>query len=835
MATAWPNRKLDTTLNMDDDDNTFASSSHPRRSSPQTSSLPISSNQPPSVRSHPASGTATPPPANVAAAIASSNYSSSLSKIILPERLTSQLLRLLSNLPTLNNSNFNTIRNRMIPSSFMTSTPADIGTIEMEMDLATRLRQQQLLKQKQQLLNRKPRWIPKFLAFVSQVEGADKTYRVLVYALRLCAALLATDSAVWMSAGRSDHIAVKLLRLAAPIEEARMVFRMFGTLSAWESLTNGNGNGDGGGSADGVGVGVGLDPVGGSGDLGLDDDDLDLHDGNLNGPDGDRFGMDEITNMRNLDDTDSNVSTHRGYMSDDEGDNANDLEMQDVDGDEDDDGQGRDQDDDAASHYESSREWHGAPLRPQRLRSSSSTDRATDKGKGTVPRNAATARYQNGGASSTGKWNGKPQRPSRLGSDPTGSPNNDQTTDYSKQLRRQPTKSTKPIHIPSSSKTMPSSRPPPQRHQSRHRNPPIVSPLSSPDHLPPIPMTLPPIPTLSPTHAQSTTPTSFSDERFLKSLRTWQKVMLLLYYPLEHLYFMAYHKVIGFRPPPPPAPRKPPASLSAFRASSSAALQAFSAPHHHVHRLFQPKNDHASSSSVHVPKQPPPPIIISQPQQQLPPHHQSVAAFSVQRTRDLYRWASMAWLAYLLLEFTAVARAMSATAKAAATVRRQRRLLRHRARWSWESLVGDALDFGAGAFGVDGWWWAGNTGGGRGGVRQGGGLGGLGISNGATSDGDLSPGANLGDGSNAPPRVDETSASMIEHGMLEDELRSLNSEMRNHWLRLVGLFGDLPLAINGSLASHPLPLWVIGFCGTVSSLAAWRLRWKYMVDFIDVD
>ncbi|KAJ3192309.1 hypothetical protein HK101_006761 [Irineochytrium annulatum] len=104
-----------------------------------------------------------------------------LSRIVVPERLSDQLLRLLTRLPS--------SINRVVRPSQRT-----------------------------------------FLDYVSHVEGADKVYRLISYTLRLIASTHASRR------GGSHTSLQALLRLADQVADARVILRCFGSLAAFDAL-----------------------------------------------------------------------------------------------------------------------------------------------------------------------------------------------------------------------------------------------------------------------------------------------------------------------------------------------------------------------------------------------------------------------------------------------------------------------------------------------------------------------------------------------------------------------------------------------------------------------
>jgi hypothetical protein len=75
--------------------------------------------------------------------------------------------------------------------------------------------------------------------------------------------------------------------------------------------------------------------------------------------------------------------------------------------------------------------------------------------------------------------------------------------------------------------------------------------------------------------------------------------------------------------------------------------------------------------------------------------------------------------------------------------------------------------------------------------------------------------------------------NLEEHSMLKEELESLKHELEVYHLRLTALLGDFVVAFQGSSHSRPLPSLLIIVCGTISSIAALRNRWRFMIDEVN--
>ncbi|KAJ3107527.1 hypothetical protein HDU97_003832 [Phlyctochytrium planicorne] len=256
-----------------------------------------------------------------------------------------------------------------------------------------------------------------------------------------------------------------------------------------------------------------------------------------------------------------------------------------------------------------------------------------------------------------------------------------------------------------------------------------------------------------------------SPDSFLRTLRAWQNISLLFYYPLDQLYFLYKHRILF----------DPDATL---------------------------KTKNSRNSTTPSP-----------------------------RTERYQKWSNSAWLSYLLLDLIAVARSLSAVAESMAVVKRQSNLVRHKTRWSIESLMGEAIDFGY-----------------SGGLYRVASVASSAIGAGLSSLGGLHPFLKRSEVPSLPrpddsafhdrsQRIPAFSAPIEippienteEHRMLMDEMNSLYAELRILGLRALSLCGDIPLAVNGITPSHPLPMWTVGFLGTLSSVATLVLRWEYMM------
>ncbi|KAJ3100032.1 hypothetical protein HDU96_010480 [Phlyctochytrium bullatum] len=306
-------------------------------------------------------------------------------------------------------------------------------------------------------------------------------------------------------------------------------------------------------------------------------------------------------------------------------------------------------------------------------------------------------------------------------------------------------------------------------HHTRHRR-------RSPTPVPPTPSAL--------------RDTMHSPDTFLRILRVWQNISLLFYYPLDLLHFLYKHRVLVAN-----AEWAPKAS--------------------HVRRGAAADTRDTAASRTFAQRQ----------------------LTSESASERLGRYAHTAWLAYLLLDVVSVTRSFIEVAKGMDVVRRQSLLVRHKKRWTIEALVGDAIGFGL-----------------AGGLSRVASVATTAIGGGLSSIGSLNPLATKTDdgrGASAAAKHRFAASEAVaahppvafgsglplgapventeEHRLLMEELDGLYAQLRILGLKAFSLAGDLPLALNGVTKSHPMPLWLVGAAGTVSSLATLALRWEYMM------
>ncbi|KAJ3218241.1 hypothetical protein HDU67_006350 [Dinochytrium kinnereticum] len=666
------------------------------RRSTGSSVQPTQSPFQPTPRPLPSKSTAT------ARILASKPSSEPISRIILPERLSEQLLRLLSRLPSMRKPN---------------DEDDDQSVRE------GRAGRYHLSRIQEVFLNR-PRFIPRFLAFTSRTEGTDRILRLVLYVCKLFGGLrmMRIGRAAEARPG-SVRFALGLMRLADCLSDARTILRFWGLLSTYEALTSG--------------------PLSGKGTLSSRRSML----GSEIASNTSYENKYRARELSRVDPTTRKKMEESGSESETDGD----------------------VDDSETSGDEAFFSESGTPLRE-------SSSRCQGVGKSSDSGNEAFGKYS------------KPKLAQRHGPVPNvtdaarhepkasgGTETEYTSSDYeSSPETRRPATTEKKHRFGKSVRSGNKKREETIRAGKSH-----VSALSMhTEHL-----ALQYEQTEGPKHHRRRSPTPppplppglrdmmQSSDSFLRILRAWQNISLLFYYPLDQLSFLHKHGILT--------------------SSTNASVE----PPDKI--KFQKRNLPKSSKAI-----------------------------------EYCRWSNAAWLSYLILDAIAVTRSLASVAESMAVVRRQSRLARHKTRWTIESLMGEAIDF---SF--------------SGGFSRVASAATSAIGGGISSLSALHPFSFSGRGGHDSPvstlhRHEPTSASTPiynapislppventeEHRMLMEELNGLYAELRILGLRTISLIGDVPLAVNGILPSHPLPVWAVGLCGTFSSAATLALRWEYMM------